>query len=103
MASMNDRERGYEAKFAHDEELRFKATVRRNRLLGYWAADHLGKDGDDKEAYAKEVIASDFEEVGDEDVFRKLRGDLPDGVSDLDIRSKMSELMARAVTDIEKS
>ncbi|WP_114391117.1 DUF1476 domain-containing protein [Notoacmeibacter marinus] len=103
MVSMNDREKGYEAKFAHDEELRFKATVRRNRLLGYWVADQTGKEGDEREAYAKEVIASDFEEAGDEDVFRKLRGDLPGEVSDADIRAKMQELLAQAVMDVEKS
>ncbi|OXT00870.1 hypothetical protein B7H23_08930 [Notoacmeibacter marinus] len=103
MVSMNDREKGYEAKFAHDEELRFKATVRRNRLLGYWVADQTGKEGDEREAYAKEVIAADFEEAGDEDVFRKLRGDLPGEVSDTDIRAKMQELLAQAVMDVEKS
>ncbi|MCP1199448.1 DUF1476 domain-containing protein [Notoacmeibacter sp. MSK16QG-6] len=103
MVSMNDREKGYEAKFAHDEELRFKATVRRNRLLGYWVADQTGKEGDEREAYAKEVIASDFEEAGDEDVFRKLRADLPDSVSDMEIRAKMQELIAQAVMDVEKS
>lgn len=101
MSKLNDRERGYEAKFAHDEDLRFKATVRRNRLLGHWAAELLGKDGDAKDAYAKEVVASDFEEAGDEDVFRKLRGDLPDEVSDTEIRSKMNEFLSKAVTDIE--
>ena len=103
MANMNDREKGYEAKFAHDEELRFKATARRNRLLGYWVADQIGKDGDEKEAYAKEVVKSDFEEAGDEDVFRKVRADLPHSVTDIDIRSKMNELLAQAVVEIEKS
>ncbi len=102
MVKMSDREKGYEAKFVHDEDLRFKATVRRNRLLGYWVADQIGKDAAEREAYAKEVVASDFEEVGDEDVFRKVRADLPESVSDADIRAKMSELLAQAVTDVEK-
>ena len=76
MSSMKDREEGFERKFAFDEELRFKAMARRNKLLGLWAAEKLGKTGADADAYAKEVVMSDFEEAGDEDVFRKVRGDL---------------------------
>ena len=75
MSNMNDRERAFENKFAHDEELKFKATARRNKLLGLWAAEKLGKSGDEAEAYAKTVVMADFEEVGDEDVFRKVRAD----------------------------
>ncbi len=105
MASMEDREKGFEAKFAHDEELKFKAYARRNKLLGLWAADLLGKSGDEAEAYAKEVVASDFEEAGDEDVFRKVRGDLDAGgvaQTDEQLRSRMIELLAEAVEQVRK-
>ncbi len=102
--SMKDREDAYENKFAHDEELRFKAMARRNKLLGLWAAEKLGKTGDDAEAYAKEVIVADFEEAGDEDVFRKVRDDLAAaGVdqSDHQIRRTMEELLEEAVKQIK--
>ncbi|MFD0918084.1 DUF1476 domain-containing protein [Pseudahrensia aquimaris] len=101
MASMEDRGDSFEKKFAHDAELKFKAEARRNKLLGHWAADLMGKDPD---AYAKEVIAADFEEAGDEDVFRKLRGDLDAhevAVSDEDLRTKMNEMLAVAVEQIQ--
>ncbi|MBO6552263.1 MAG: DUF1476 domain-containing protein [Roseitalea sp.] len=104
--SIKDRKDAFENKFAHDAELRFKAEARRNKLLGLWAAELLGKTGDDAEAYAKEVIAADFEEPGDEDVFRKVRGDFDAaGVeqSDHQIRRTMDELMVRAAEEIEKS
>ena len=101
MAGMKDREEGFEKKFAHDAELRFKAEARRNKLLGLWAADILGKSGDDAEAYAKEVVISDFEEAGDEDVFRKVRGDLDDKTSDDTIRDAMNSLMAKAIEQIQ--
>lgn len=104
--SIKDRKDAFENKFAHDAELRFKAEARRNKLLGLWAADLLGKTGDDAEAYAKEVIAADFEEPGDEDVFRKVRGDFDAaGVeqSDHQIRRTMDELMVRAAEEIDKS
>ncbi len=92
MSTFDDRERSYEAKFALDEELRFKAEVRRNRLLGEWAAGLLGKSGDEAASYVKSVIASDFEEPGDDDILRKLTADLA-GISDADaIRAKMAEL-----------
>lgn len=92
MSTLDDRERSYEAKFALDEELRFKAEVRRNRLLGEWAAGLLGKSGDEAASYVKSVIASDFEEPGDDDILRKLTADLA-GISDADaIRAKMAEL-----------
>ncbi|MCI5075440.1 DUF1476 domain-containing protein [Oricola sp.] len=101
--SMKDREDAYENKFAHDQELQFKAVARRNKLLGQWAAEKLGKTGDEVEAYAKEVVLADFEEVGDEDVFRKIRGDFDAaGVdqSDHQIRRTMEELLAEAVEQV---
>ena len=104
MSGINDREKAFENKFAHDEALKFKAQARRNRLLGLWAAEKLGKGGDDAEAYAKEVIRSDFEEPGEEDVFRKVRADFDaNGVdqSDHQIRRTMDELMATAVDQIQ--
>ena len=75
MSSMKDRQQGSEKKFAMDEESKFKAMARRNKLLGLWAAEKLGKTGEDADAYAKEVVRADFEEAGDEDVFRKVRAD----------------------------
>ena len=75
MSDFSDREKGFERKFALDEELRFKAMARRNKLLGLWAAEKLGKTGEAAEAYAKEVVAADFEEAGDGDVLRKLKTD----------------------------
>ncbi|MEM5500791.1 DUF1476 domain-containing protein [Ahrensia kielensis] len=102
--SLEDRENAFENKFAHDAELRFKAEARRNRLLGEWVAEKLGKTGDEIAAYAKEVVMSDFEEAGDEDVFRKVRGDLDQAniaISDTDIRTKMVELMELAIKQIE--
>ena len=98
MAGMDDRQRAYENKFARDAELRFKSEARRNKYLGHWAAEKIGRDRDE---YAKEVIAADFEEAGDEDVFRKLRGDLPAEVSDEEIRTKMREMLVRAADEIE--
>ena len=96
MSSMKDRENAFENKYAHDAEMQFKAEARRNKLLGLWAADLMGKSGEDAQAYAKEVIKSDFEEAGDEDVFRKVKGDLGDKVSEADLRAKMEELMIAA-------
>lgn len=104
--SFKDREEGFERKFAHDEELKFKAMARRNKLLGLWAAEKLGKSGEEAEAYAREVVAADFEEAGDNDVFRKIRGDFDAaGVaqSDHQIRCTMEELLATAVRQIEAS
>ena len=75
MASMDERKDAFENKFAHDEELKFKAIARRNKLLGLWAAEKLGKTGADADAYALEVVKADFEEAGDEDVYRKVRAD----------------------------
>jgi hypothetical protein len=106
MASMDDRKDAFEKKFAHDEELKFKAMARRNMLLGLWAAEKLGKTGDAAEAYAKEVVISDFEEAGDDDVFRKLRGDFDAaGVqqSDHQIRRTMDELLEVAIDQIRNA
>ena len=101
MSQFDDRKKGYESKFAHDAELRFKADARRNRLLGMWAAGKLGKSGDEAAAYAKEVVRSDFEEAGDEDVYRKVAGDLGDKASEEEIRAKMQELRVEADRQIE--
>lgn len=106
MSNMKDREEGFERKFALDEELRFKATARRNKLLGLWAAEKLGKSGDEADAYAKAVVMSDFEEAGDDDVFRKVRKDFDAaGVeqSDHQIRRTMEELLAQAVEAVKSS
>jgi len=101
MTTFDDREKAAENRFALDEELRFKASARRNKLIGLWAAGLLGKTGEEADAYAKTVVLADFEEVGEEDVFRKLRADLDVAkASDEDIRQKMHELMAKAVVDI---
>ena len=104
MTTFDQRKDAYEAKFARDEELKFKAVARRNKLLGLWAAGLLGKTGDAADAYAKTVVAADFEEAGEEDVFRKVRADFDAaGVaqSDHQIRRTMEELMATAVAQIE--
>lgn len=101
MTTFDNREAAFENKFALDEELRFKATARRNKLLGLWAAQRLGKSGADAEAYAKSVVLADFQEAGDEDVVRKVRGDLEGAnVSETDIRTQMNMLMAQAVKEI---
>ena len=104
MTTFDKREDGFEKQFAHDEELKFKAMARRNKMLGLWAADKLGLTGAEAEAYAKEVVMSDFEEAGDHDVFRKIRKDFDDkGVaqSDHQIRRTMDELLAQAVAQIK--
>ena len=104
MTTFDKREEGFEKKFAHDEELRFKANARRNKLLGMWAAEKLGLAGPAAEAYAKEVVMADFEEAGDNDVFRKVRKDFDaKGVtqSDHQIRRTMDDLMHTAVEQIK--
>jgi hypothetical protein len=104
MTTFDKREEGFEKKFAHDEELRFKATARRNKLLGLWAADKLGKTGTDADAYAKSVVLADFEEIGDDDVIRKVQADfLAGGVhqSEHQIRRTLDECMARAVAELQ--
>jgi hypothetical protein len=104
MTTFDKREEGFEKKFAHDEELRFKANARRNKLLGLWAAEKMGLAGPAADAYAKEVVVADFEESGDEDVFRKVRRDFDAkgvAVSDQDIRKTMIDLMAAAIEQIK--
>ena len=104
MTTFDKREEGFEKQFAHDEELRFKAMARRNKLLGLWAAGVIGKSGADAEAYAKEVVLADFEEAGDNDVLRKVTKDLQaKGVTEQQIRAQMTELLAQAVEQIKKS
>lgn len=103
MSSIDKRGEAYENKFVHDEETRFKATARRNKLLGLWAAELMGLTGDAAESYAQEVVAADFEEAGEEDVFRKLRRDLDEkGIeqSDHQIRRNMAEFMEEAIRQI---
>jgi hypothetical protein len=104
MTTFDKREEGFEKQFAVDEELRFKANARRNRLLGQWAAAKLGLAGAEADAYAKAVVMADFEEAGDHDVFRKIRSDFDaKGVSESDhqIRRTMDQLMAKAVQEIK--
>ncbi len=102
--TFDKREEGFEKQFAHDEELRFKAMARRNKLLGLWAAGQLGKAGAEAEAYAKEVVLADFEESGDNDVLRKVVKDLQDkGVTEAQIRMKMREFLEQAVAQVKKS
>ena len=103
MTTFDDRENSFEKAFAHDETLRFRAEARRNKLLGLWAAGIMGKDGEAAQAYAKEVIKADLEEAGDEDVFRKVRGDFDAAnvdQSDHQIRRQMEECMAEAIQQI---
>ena len=96
MTAFDDREKAFENKFAHDNEMKFKAEVRRNKLAGLWAAELLGKSGAEADAYAQEVITADFEEAGDEDVVRKLAADLEGKASVEQIRAKLLELSAVA-------
>ncbi len=93
MTTFDDRENAFEAKFAHDSEMQFRAEARRNKLVGLWAADLMGKSGDAAAAYAMEVVSADFEEAGDEDVVRKVVADLAGKASADQIRAKMRELM----------
>jgi len=106
MSSFEKREEGFEKKFAHDEELQFKANARCNKLVGLWAAAKLGLTGAGAEAFAKEVVLSDFEEGGDRDVFKKIRKSFDDkkvAVTDLEIRSAMDELLKEATAQIKAS
>lgn len=96
MTTFNDRERGFENKFAHDAEMQFKAQARSNRLLGLWAANLLGKTGEEADAYAMEVVRSDFAEAGHEDVYRKLATDLDYRADEATIRAKMAEFLGVA-------
>jgi len=104
MTTFEEREKGFERKFAHDEELKFRATARRNKLLGLWAAEKMGLSGEAAQAYAREVIKADLLEPGEEDGFRKLRADFDaKGVelSDHQIHRMMDELMGQALAQIE--
>ena len=104
MMIFDQRKDAFENKFAHDEELRFKATARRNKLLGLWAAEKLGKSGAEADAYAKSVVVADFEEAGDEDVVRKVKSDFAlanVNASDAEIRTVMTELLIKAAEDIQ--
>ncbi|MCB2074797.1 MAG: DUF1476 domain-containing protein [Novosphingobium sp.] len=99
MTTFNDRERGEEAKFAHDEEMMFRIAARRNRLLGEWAAEQMGLSQAEAEAYAKSVVQADFEEAGDEDVIRKLLGDLTSAgidISEADVRAALEARQVEA-------
>lgn len=104
MSTFDKREEGFEKKYALDEEQKFKAEARRNKLLGLWVAEKLGMSGDAAATYAKEVVASDFEESGDKDVVRKVLADLTaKGVvmTEPQLRTKMDELMAAAVMQVK--
>ena len=100
MTTFDDRESAFENKFAHDAEMQFKAEARRNKLLGLWAAGLLGLSGDEAQAYAREVIKSDFQESGEEDVFRKIKADLGGRADDAAIRHQMRALMAEAKAQV---
>ena len=100
MTAFEDRENAFENKFAHDAEMQFRAEARRNKLLGLWAAGLMGKSGEDAAEYAKEVVRADFEEAGDEDVYRKVSGDLGDKADEATIRAKMKTLLAEAKAQI---
>ena len=104
--TFDKREKDFEKKFAHDEELRFKAGARRNKLLGLWAAEKMGLTGTQADAYAKEVVMADFEKAGDHDVFSKVRNDLETkkiAASEQEIRRVMDELMTQAIAQIKAS
>jgi hypothetical protein len=104
MSTFDKREEGFEKKYALDEEQKFKAEARRNKLLGLWVADKLGMSGDEANAYAREVVAADFEEAGDGDVVRKVMGDLKAkgiAMSEPELRARMDELMALAIMQVK--
>jgi len=102
MPSFDDREKGFEAKYSHDQELNFKITVRRNKMLGQWAAEQLGKTGADAEAYVKEVIASDFEKPGEDDIVGKVAADLKAKGIDADaVRRKLHHLGDDAARELK--
>ena len=97
MSTFDKREKGFESKFVHDQEITFKATARRNKLLGLWAAEKMGLAGEAAATYAKDVVKADFDEPGEEDVFRKVFGDLEDrGVAEHQVRREMAELLETA-------
>lgn len=100
MPSFEDRENAFESKFAHDAEMQFRAEARRNKLLGLWAADLLGKSGEAAADYAASVVAADFEEAGDDDVVRKVAADLAGKATEAEIRAKLTALMAEAKSQL---
>jgi hypothetical protein len=100
MTTFDDRENAFENKFAHDQEMMFRAEARRNKLMGLWVAEILGKTGDEAAEYAKAVVKADFEEAGHEDVMRKVLGDLGDRVSETEVRKKYDELLAVAKSQL---
>ncbi|MEO1657447.1 MAG: DUF1476 domain-containing protein [Pseudomonadota bacterium] len=101
MTTFDEREKQFEAKFANDQELKFKIEARRDKIVGTWAAGKLGKTGGDIEAYASTVVRADLKEPGDQDVFEKLRADLPEGdVSDDEIRAEMDKALAQAEDEL---
>lgn len=101
MTTFDDREAAFERKFVLDEDQKFRAMARRNRMLGLWAADKLGKVGEEADAYAKAVVQADFAEAGEDDVFRKLRDDLDPAVTDDDIRRAMQDLLDKAAAEVK--
>ena len=102
MSSFDEREKGFEKKFAHDEELQFKVSARRNKYIGEWASKILGYNTDQEKDYIQSVIKADFAEAGDDDVFRKVKEDLKNhNISDEDIRKKMDELNGKAKSDFK--
>jgi hypothetical protein len=103
VTTFDKREEGFEKKFAHDEELKFKAFASRNKMLGLWAAGLLGKSGAEADTYARDVVMADLEEHGEEDVLRKLVKDLAGKASEKEIRAQMNDLLAQAVAQITKS
>ena len=96
MTTFDEREQAFENKFAHDQEMQFKAEARCNKLIGLWAADLLGKVGDEADSYAIEVVKSDFEEAGHDDVVRKLVNDLGEKSSEAEVRAKLSAYLTEA-------
>ena len=100
MTTFDERENAFEAKFAHDEEMQFKAQARCNKLLGLWAAERMGLEGEKAEEYARSVVLADFEEAGDEDVIRKVAADLEGRVSAEEIRARRAELLPIAKEQI---
>ena len=102
MSTFDEREKSFEKKFAHDEELQFKVSARRNKYIGQWASQILGYNADQEKEYIQSVIKADFAEAGDEDVFRKIKDDLKNNnITSEDIRKKMDELNEKAKTDFK--
>jgi hypothetical protein len=102
MSTFNEREKSFEKKFAHDEELQFKISARRNKYIGEWASKIFGYNPDQEKEYIQSVIKADFAEAGDEDVFRKVKADLKDhNISDEEIRKKMDELNEKAKSEFK--